>query len=318
MTSVVGPALISVRRSVSDTRGSDDVGARYHSRGQSRSSRACHRKVDYRSDDAPSALAKSLRDTGFVVVTNHPIDVSRIDGLYAKWRDFFASEQKFDYLFDPSVQDGYFPFRTENAKSSPTKDLKEFYHVYPHGRVPSTLAVEIRAFYTQMVTFGQTLLGWVAENSPVEVRERFSDPLDEMVHNSARNLLRVLHYPPLGRVDAEPGAVRAAAHEDINLITLLVSGSTPHLQALDALGEWHDVPCDAGMITVNCGDMLQMASGGYFPSTTHRVVNPPRSQNVSRYSMPMFVQPRPNVRLGDGYTAEDYLQERLKEIGLET
>ena len=116
--------------------------------------------------------------------------------------------------------------------------------------------------------------------------------------------------------EAEPGAIRAAAHEDINLITLLLSGSKPGLQAQDANGNWHDVACDAGMITINNGDMLAKATGDYFPSTTHRVTNPDAGQNVSRYSMPMFLHPRPDVPLQPGLTADDYLQQRLREIGL--
>ncbi|MDB4190157.1 isopenicillin N synthase family oxygenase, partial [Amylibacter sp.] len=108
---------------------------------------------------------------------------------------------------------------------------------------------------------------------------------------------------------------RAAAHEDINLITLLVTGTEPGLQAKDVNGNWHDVPCKPGYITVNSGDMLAMASKGHYPSTPHRVVNPPMQENRSRYSMPLFVHPRPDVLL-DKMTAEEFLNERLKEIGL--
>ena len=87
---------------------------------------------------------------------------------------------------------------------------------------------------------------------------------------------------------------------------------------MDPEGNWHDVACDAGMITINNGDMLAMASNDYYPSTTHRVVNPDAGQNVSRYSMPMFLHPRPDVFLQPGMTADDYLQQRLREIGLKT
>ena len=123
-----------------------------------------------------------------------------------------------------------------------------------------------------------------------------------------------IHYPPVE--NAEQGATRAAAHEDINLITLLLSGSKPGLQAKDADGNWHDISCDSGMITINNGDMLAMASNDYYPSTTHRVVNPDVGQNHSRYSMPMFLHPRSEVLLKPGITADEYLQARLKEIGL--
>ena len=157
-------------------------------------------------------------------------------------------------------------------------------------------------------------MGWIQAQAPAEVTADLSMPLDEMMADSDQSLLRILHYPPVEA--AEPGAIRAAAHEDINLITLLLSGSKPGLQAKDAEGNWHDVACDPGMITINNGDMLAMATGGYFPSTTHRVTNPDAGQNVSRYSMPMFLHPRPDVPLRPDMTADQYLQQRLREIGL--
>ena len=105
---------------------------------------------------------------------------------------------------------------------------------------------------------------------------------------SQQSLLRILHYPPVS-AEEDAAAIRAAAHEDINLITLLLAGSQPGLQARDKQGQWHDVPCDPGMITINNGDMLSLATNGYFPSTTHRVINPDDKLNLSRYSMPMFL-----------------------------
>lgn len=272
--------------------------------------------VDCGAGDAPAQLAASMRETGFAVLRGHPLAARMIADAYDGWAAFFASERKHDYPIDPESQAGYFPFRSENAKGVAVKDLKEFYHVYPHGPVPSELDAMTRALYDDLVGLGATLLSWIEENTPDEVRRGFSESLSAMVRGSNMNLLRILHYPPLDEAAAEPGAVRAAAHEDINLITLLVAGSAPGLQARDADGVWHDVPCDPGMIVVNVGDMLQKASASYFPSTTHRVVNPPRDQNVSRYSMPMFLHPRPEVRLDADYTADDYLQERLREIGL--
>ncbi len=274
--------------------------------------------VDLTDRDAPEKLVRSLRETGFACIINHPIPVEGIEAAYAGWRDFFGSERKHDYLVDPEKQDGYFPFRSENAKGVTAKDLKEFYHVYPTGRVPDDLAPQTSDLYDRLVALGRTILGWIDTYSPPEIRARYSEPLAEMLTGSEMNLLRVLHYPRLDVDAAEPGAVRAAAHEDINLITLLVSGSAPGLQARDAAGRWHEVPCATNMIAINVGDMLNMASGGYFPSTTHRVVNPPLEFNVSRYSMPMFLHPRPEVRLDANYTADDYLKERLREIGLKT
>ena len=130
------------------------------------------------------------------------------------------------------------------------------------------------------------------------------------------NMLRIIHYPPLRETDS-PQAVRAAAHEDINLLTILCAATSPGLQASDVDGNWFDVPTDPGMIVVNTGDMLQMATDGYFPSTTHRVINPPDDKRkTSRLSMPLFLHPHDHVKLSESHTARSYLTERLEEIGL--
>ena len=270
--------------------------------------------VDYRAPDAAETLARSLRDTGFAVLANHPITPDRIEAIYGAWGGFFAGNEKFDFAVQPPAHDGYFAFRSENAKDSPVKDLKEFFHVYPGCRLPDDIAALTRQIYADLDSLGRELLGWIQAQAPAEITDTLSMPLDQMMEDSDQSLLRILHYPPVEA--AEPGAIRAAAHEDINLITLLLSGSKPGLQAMDADGNWHDVACDPGMITINNGDMLAMATGDYFPSTTHRVTNPDAGQNVSRYSMPMFLHPRPDVPLRPDITADQYLQQRLREIGL--
>jgi isopenicillin N synthase-like dioxygenase len=270
--------------------------------------------VDYQDPTASTALHRSLRDTGFAVLANHPISAERIADIYDGWGSFFANEDKFEFAVQPPRHDGYFAFRSENAKDSPTKDLKEFFHVYPDSPLPEALSAATAAIYADLQALGVELLSWIQKEMPDDIRTGFSLPLDEMMADSNQSLLRILHYPPVE--EAEPDAIRAAAHEDINLITLLLSGSKPGLQAKDAAGNWHDIACDAGMITINNGDMLAMTSDNYFPSTTHRVINPDAKQNQSRYSMPMFLHPRPEVLLKPGTTADDYLQERLTEIGL--
>jgi len=271
--------------------------------------------VDYRAENASAMLAESLRDTGFAVLANHPVSAARIDEAYAAWGGFFAGENKMDWLRDPENQDGYFPFLSENAKDAKAKDLKEFYHVYSWGRVPDSIADLTRALYADLVALGQELLGWLDAEMPAEVRAKMTAPLASMMQDSEQSLFRILHYPPVAD-GIEAGAIRAAAHEDINLITLLLAGSKPGLEAMDRAGEWHSVSCDQGMITINNGDMLSVATDGYYPSTKHRVVNPEQQENTSRYSMPMFLHPRPDAALKDGFTADMFLQQRLKEIGL--
>ena len=273
--------------------------------------------VSYTDPNAPAAFTKSLRETGFAVLTDHPIGPERIEAAYTAWGGFFNSDLKHDWLVDPERQDGYFPYLSENAKDAKAKDLKEFYHVYPEGRVPTNLEDETRVLYSDLEAIGATLLGWIQYNAPDEVRDTFSEALPQMLAGSKQSLLRILHYPPMAEAP-EPGAVRAAAHGDINLITVLLAGSAPGLQAQDTQGNWHAVPCDPGMIAINCGDMLEMASGGYFPSTIHRVVNPEKTDTGARFSMPMFLHPRPEVVLRPGTTANDFLQQRLREIGLKS
>lgn len=273
------------------------------------------RTVSYTGATAPAEFTRSLRETGFAVLTDHPIGPERIREAYEAWGRFFASDEKYKYAASPESQAGFFPFRSENAKGAKAKDLKEFYHVYPDGPVPPELSALTRRLYADLVAIGTALLKWVQAEAPDEVRARFSEPLPTMLAGSKQNLLRILHYPPVDE-PPEPGAVRAAAHGDINLVTVLLAGSAPGLEARDTAGNWHAVPCDPGMIAINCGDMLEMASGGYYPSTVHRVVNPEKTDTGARFSMPMFLHPRPEVVLKPGTTADDFLQERLREIGL--
>ena len=273
--------------------------------------------VDYTASDAGDRLARSLRETGFAVLANHPILADRIDEAYALWGGFFASDSKLNYLRDYEKQDGYFPFKSEHAKDAQKKDLKEFYHVYPWGRVPEDLEAFTRQLYADLTAIGIELLSWLDQLMPDEISASLSMRLQEMMQASQQSLLRILHYPPVS-AEEDAAAIRAAAHEDINLITLLLAGSQPGLQARDKQGQWHDVPCDPGMITINNGDMLSLATNGYFPSTTHRVINPDDKLNLSRYSMPMFLHPHPDVKLRQDFTAEAFLQERLKEIGLKS
>lgn len=273
-------------------------------------------QVVYGAEDAGARLASSLRSTGFAVLGDHPIPSDLVGETYAEWERFFADPAKHDYTFNPESQDGYFPFRSENAKGRAQKDLKEFFHVYPATRLPEGVSEGTRRLYAALSRLAGELLGLIEAHTPRGVRAGLSRPLPAMIEGSPHTLLRVLHYPPLDG-NEEKGAVRAAAHEDINLITLLVAATAPGLQACDTRGQWRDVPADPGTVVVNVGDMLEMATGGYYRSTPHRVVNP-RGDRASqpRLSMPLFLHPWPEVRLSDRHTAGSYLEERLREIGL--
>jgi isopenicillin N synthase-like dioxygenase len=230
--------------------------------------------VDYQGQNAAQLFCQSLRETGFAVLRNHPVPVDLIQSVYAGWEKFFASNEKNDFLFDREKQDGYFPFRSENAKGNPVADLKEFYHFYLWGRVPKELAHDTRTMYHVLNEFAVELLVWVEKFLPETVAKQLSMPLSNMIQDSPNTLLRILHYPPLQQ-QSDLGAERAAAHEDINLITLLPAATHPGLEVKDAHNNWHAVACDPGQICVNVGDMLQLCTQYYYRSTTHIVTNPP-------------------------------------------
>lgn len=273
--------------------------------------------IDYRAADSAKRFVESLRETGFGVLSNHPIDKELVESIYAEWQAFFNSDAKNEFMFNRETHDGFFPASiSETAKGHTVKDIKEYYHVYPWGRIPDSLRANILAYYEKANALASELLEWIETYSPDEVKAKFSIPLPEMIADSHKTLLRILHYPPMTG-DEEMGAIRAAAHEDINLITVLPAANEPGLQVKAKDGSWLDVPSDFGNIIINIGDMLQEASGGYFPSTSHRVINPEGTDKTkSRISLPLFLHPKPSVVLSERYTADSYLMERLRELGV--
>jgi len=273
--------------------------------------------VDYTAKDAAEKFVNSLHETGFAVLVNHPVKQSLVESIYKNWQEFFLGEEKQSFAFDPEKQDGYFSADiSETAKGHSKKDIKEYFHVYPWGRIPSQLKDEILSYYQLTSQLAAELLDWVEQHSPVDVAEKYSEALSNMIKDTPNTLLRVLHYPPLTG-DEEPGAVRAAAHEDINLLTILPAANEPGLQVQKQNDEWIDVPADFGNLIINIGDMLQEASGGYFPSTSHRVINPTgKGSDKSRISLPLFLHPRSEVVLSEKHTQASYLLERLRELGV--
>jgi isopenicillin N synthase-like dioxygenase len=273
--------------------------------------------VDYSAPDADKLFVESLHQTGFGVLKNHPIDQSVVTSIYANWQAFFDSNEKQQFLFDKETQDGFFPQSvSETAKGFKKKDIKEYYHYYPWGKCPEALKQELMNYYQAATDLAAELLSWVEKYSPEDVAKDYSQPLSNMIKDSQQTLLRILHYPPLTGHE-EPDAIRAAAHEDINLLTILPAANEPGLQVKGTGDEWIDVPSDFGNLIINIGDMLQEASAGYFPSTSHRVINPAGSDmSKSRISLPLFLHPRPDVVLSERHTADSYLKERLRELGV--
>lgn len=214
--------------------------------------------VDFTAPDAAEQFAKSLRETGFAVIKNHGVSEEEIGELYADWKTFFEDDMRTNYRHDLYADtkgvEGLFEMRSENAKDSKFKDLKRFYHFYKEREsslppLPSGLEERTAAFFDKMAGVGDTMLEWLDEQTPDEVKKSFSMPLREMPHaikegEASQSLLRIIQYPELDD-SVQQGEVRAAAHEDINLITLLVAGSEPGLEAQDRDGNWHPVPCDS-------------------------------------------------------------------------
>lgn len=293
-------------------------------------------------DAFAEAIGRSFRETGFAVIDGHPVPKELIQSTIDAAHSFFAlpAETKQSY-FDKEAggQRGYTPFGTENAKGSANHDLKEFWHTgrkldpdskYLDTMMPTPSVDQIDAFdetthdvFTELDLFGRELLRAIALHLKLD-EAWFEDKV-----NHGNSILRLLHYP----AQATPppaGTVRAAAHEDINVITLLLGAEEAGLEVLHRTGEWLPVNPPPSAIVINCGDMLQRMTGGVLPSTTHRVVNPSAERaKFSRYSMPFFLHFNPDVMiealpscLEEGgkaeppITATDYLMERLIEIGL--
>ena len=288
------------------------------------------------------AVGDSLKDIGFFALKNHGIPLEAVEESYRLGDEFFAlsDEVKRSYL-QPQIahQRGYTAFGVEHAKNNPAPDLKEFWqtgrshptsgktptyvpNVWPDRHVSGFKPV-IDGLYVQMEQLSQNLL-----QSCSLYLDKPMDWLGSMAEDG-NTIMRIIHYPPLGN-DVPKGAVRSAAHEDINSITLLVTATADGLEAMDHDGSWIQVEGDASHIIVDSGDMLQNLTNGLFKSTTHRVVNPENS-NERRFSMPMFVHPRNEIDLTprqefvemnggkvnyQSITAGDYLHQRLVEIGL--
>ncbi len=271
--------------------------------------------VSYADPDAAERFCASLRNTGFAVLRDHPVPQALIEAISAEWLAFFDSDAKNAYLFDEERHDGFFPPRAaETAKGYGQRDLKEYFHIYSWGRYPAEVSDAARRYHMLAAALGAQLLSWIEAHAPEEVRKRLTMPLPQMIIDSPLTMLRILRYPPLSGQEA-PGAVRAAAHADINLLTVLPATRERGLQLLDAEGRWTDLPYDPGALIVNVGDMLQEASGGYYRSTLHRVLNPTGDAcHRSRISMPLFLQPRPEVPLSERYTSASYRRERLEEL----
>lgn len=290
-------------------------------------------------------IGKAFNETGFVTITNHGLSKELIDRLYDQVKTLFALPDAVKQQYEiPGLagQRGYTGKGKETAKGFKTPDLKEFWQIgqtvtddealkaqYPDNVTvnelpefnPTTIEV-----YKKLEAAGKHLLRAIAVY--LELPENY---FDDKVHNG-NSILRTLHYFPITDPDSVPDdAVRAGAHEDINLITLLIGASADGLELLTRDNAWFPVKAYGEDLVVNVGDMLQRLTNNKLKSTTHRVVNPPRElMKFSRFSVPFFLHPKSNMdltsldscideqhpKLYTDITAGEYLDERLREIGL--
>ena len=300
-------------------------------------------RFDTDRDAFVSELGAAYREWGFAGIRGHGIPQALIDQAYEVFQRFFAlpDDTKRQYhVPGGGGARGYTPFMVETAKDSRYPDLKEFWHV---GReiprdsrhaadMPANLwPTEVPGFreagyglYTALDQLGGQVLSALALHIGLAA-DWFDDKID-----NGNSILRPIHYPPITTPDVPN--VRAGAHEDINLITLLVGASAEGLEVKSRKGEWVPFTADADTIVVNIGDMLQRLTNHVYPSTTHRVVNPPGEKaRQPRYSTPFFLHPNPDFlidvlpscitpdnpsRYPEPITAQGYLEERLREIKL--
>jgi isopenicillin N synthase-like dioxygenase len=288
-------------------------------------------------DGFAQALGTSFERYGFAVITDTGMDQGGIAAALADTRTFFALPEsvKTVYVSGKGGQRGYVPFGRETAKGAALHDLKEFWHVgrdLPPGHrfgasmPPNIWPAEVPGFrehqtwlFGALDALGEKLLQAIAHYLKLP-RTQFSAAAKE-----GNSILRLLHYPPLG---ADSPHVRAGAHEDINVITLLLGAEEAGLEVLDRDGSWLAINAPAGAVVCNIGDMLSRNVCGRLPSTSHRVVNPaPERRGVARYSTPFFLHYAPDYMIEPlavggpdaplpPITADDFLKQRLREIGL--
>ena len=288
-------------------------------------------------------LGTAYREWGFAGIRGHGIDDARIAASYDVFKRFFAlpedTKRKYHVPGSGGAR-GYTPFGVETAKGAKHHDLKEFWHIgreiprdskYADVMPPNLWPEEVDGFrehgyglYESLDALGSQVLSALALHIGLPADD-FADKTD-----SGNSILRPIHYPPITSDDI-PNE-RAGAHEDINLITLLVGASAEGLEVRSRKGDWVPFTADADTIVVNIGDMLQRLTNHVYPSTTHRVVNPPGEKaRQPRYSTPFFLHPNPDFvidvlpstvtadnpsRYPEAITAQGYLEERLREIKL--
>ncbi|MHA6723873.1 isopenicillin N synthase family dioxygenase [Sphingomonas sp. RS2018] len=287
-------------------------------------------------------LGVSFERFGFAMVKNHGVPDAVVARAWAMTKAFFdlpEEEKRAYFKAGGGGARGYTPFKTEIAKGATHVDLKEFWHVgrelaqghrFEKDMAPNVWPDRPEGFReTFLELFAALDAAGLRLLSAIAIHLGLAPNWFEHAVDDGNSVLRLLHYPP---VPADAPEVRAGAHEDINLITLLLGAEEAGLELLEKNGSWLPVKPPEGAMVVNVGDMLQRLTNHVLPSTTHRVVNPaPERRGFSRYSMPYFLHPAPDFvietlpgtisadrpnRYPEPISSNDYLHQRLVEIGL--
>jgi isopenicillin N synthase-like dioxygenase len=301
------------------------------------------RRFDTDRDAFVAELGAAYREFGFCCISHHGIAHELIEHAYDVFKRFFALPENVKMKYHVQGTGGargYTPFKVETAKDSEYPDLKEFWHIgreldrdsrFAEYMAPNLWPDEVPDFkqygyglYQALDQLGARVLRALALHVDLP-EDYFANKIDQ-----GNSILRPIHYPPVEQGEAPN--VRAGAHEDINFITLLVGASAAGLEVLTREGEWLPITTEGDAIVVNIGDMLQRLTNHVYPSTTHRVVNPPGTDaGKPRYSVPFFLHPNPDVvldpvpqcvsadhpsRYDTSITSHEYLQQRLREIRL--
>lgn len=287
-------------------------------------------------------IGKAFEEIGFVALSGHFLSDELVKNLYSEIKEFFQLPQdvKDSYEIEGiGGQRGYTSFGKEHAKGRKEGDLKEFWHFgqYVDNNPKLELEYPANVGVKELKTFndvGEETYKMLEKTAKYVLRALAihlnldEEYFDEYIKNG-NSILRPIHYPP---ITSEPkNAVRAAAHGDINLITLLMGAHGRGLQVKNHKGEWVDAIAEPNEVMINVGDMLSRLTNNKLKSTIHQVVNPPKELwGTSRYSIPFFMHPISEMSLNclkncvdeehpkafDDISAGDFLNERLIELGL--
>jgi isopenicillin N synthase-like dioxygenase len=300
---------------------------------------------DFDSDQV-QAVGDSLKECGFVNLIGHGISSQLLESVYNEARLFFSLDESVKRTYENvecGRQRGYTPFLAEKAKGEQEGDLKEFWHVgrplpLDHPNVSSNLMRPNR-FPAELPNFGEVMLKMYREMDLLAHRMLslisrylgYPPSIFEELAHEGNSVLRALHYPDVDE-RSSAGKVRAAAHEDINLLTLLPVATRPGLELLNRHGDWISVESPPNAIICDTGDMMSLLTGGEMPATTHRVVNPEGEGDGGRLSLPFFMHPHPHAPLAPlaplnggrsthplcnaHLTAHEFLNRRLFDNGL--